>query len=416
MPQVIMAAMPAWGHINPSAPLVRELTDRGIGVTFYATEQFRPLVESTGAEFRAYPVGAISPEVIAEATGRGGSAKVVQRILEATPILLPFLQSRLREEPTPDAVMFDSNALWGRMLATSIARPAVSLMTTIFVGSSAFRALRARELLPVVRESVAALPGTLNARHRLRRGAGRGLLPPSPMFPTRGDLTIFPIPEWMQPPDDRRDTSCHYAGPSIEHGVRTEETDPELANLLERTNPLVVVSLGTLHAFDEGFFRSCVDAFSSLPANVLLVVGPNTDPARLGPTPSNIIVRSVIPQLKVLRHAAVFVTHGGMNSVLEALHFGVPMVAIPQQVEQLLIGQAIADRGAGHVLRHHLGGRDVPPGKVRTAVESLLLDPSYTTSARSLAATLHTGGGAKLAADRIERLLLGSGAAPNETH
>lgn len=405
MTRIVMTAMPASGHVNPSAPLVRELVGRGIDVTFYATEQFRPLAESLGAEFRAYPENAISSDVIAEATSQGGSAKVVQRLLETTPTLLRFLQSRLREEPMPDAVMFDSNALWGRMLATRLARPAVSLMTTIVMGSSAIRALRARELLPVVWESAAALPGNLSARRRLRRDAGRGLVPPSPMFPTRGDLTIFPIPWWMQPSDDRRDASCHYVGPSIEHEVRTEEADPELVSILNRTDPLVVVSLGTLHAFDVSFFRSCIDAFGSLPVKVLLVVGRATDPATLGPTPSNIIVRGIVPQLEVLRRAAVFVTHGGMNSVLEALHFGVPMVVIPQQLEQLLIGQAVADRGAGYVLRHQLSGRDAPTREVRAAVESLLHDPSYTAAVRSLATTLHDGGGVAVAADHIERLL-----------
>lgn len=66
-----------------------------------------------------------------------------------------------------------------------------------------------------------------------------------------------------------------------------------------------------------------------------------------------------MPLLAALRQAAVFVTHGGMNSVLEGLHFGVPMVIIPQQVEQFLIGQAVADSGAGLVLRHHLSGRKI---------------------------------------------------------
>ena len=402
--RIVFTAMPASGHVNPSAPLVRELIHRGFDVEFYATEQFRPLAESLGAEFRAYPEDTISSAVIAKATIEGGSTKVVQRLLESTPTLLEFLQSQLHEDP-PDAVMFDSNALWGRMLATSLDRPAISLMTTMFVGSATLRALRARELLSAVRESVTAVPGTLRARRRLLRGVDPGLLPASPVFPTRGELTLFPIPEWMQAPDPRRDASCHFVGPSIEAAARTEESDPDLEAVLSGADPLVVVSLGTLHAGGQDFFRSCIEAFAPLPANVLLAVGVSTDPAVLGQAPSNIIVRRVIPQLEALRHAAVFVTHGGMNSVLEALHFGVPMVVIPQQVEQLLIRLTVADRGAGCVLRPHLSRRGIPTGQLSAAVESLLHEPSYTACARSLAATLHEGGGAETAADHVERLL-----------
>ena len=407
MTRIVLTSMPASGHINPCAPLIRELVRRGIGITFYATEQFRPLAESLGADARAYPENTISSQVIAEATAEGGSARVVQRLLESTPDLLAFLQTQLREDP-PDAVMFDSNALWGRMLATRLDLPAISLMTTMFVGSSAFRALRPREMLTAVRDTVPAVPGTLRVRRRLLRSVDAELLPRSPVFPTRGDLTLFPIPEWMQGPDPRLDASCRFIGPTLDPTSRTEESDPELESVLSREDPLVVVSLGTLHAGGADFFRACAEALGPLPANALLVVGSATDPATLGPTPTNVIVRRFVPQLEALRHAAVFVTHGGMNSVLEALHFGVPMVVIPQQVEQLLIGQAVADRGAGIVLRHHLSRVDIKAEQIRASVETLLHEASHTASARSLAADLHEGGGAEAAADHIEGLLAGT--------
>ncbi|PMR72550.1 glycosyl transferase [Billgrantia endophytica] len=406
--------MPAAGHVNPSAPLVRELIRRGIDVTFYATEEFRAVAEQAGATFRAYPDGTISSKVIADANAHGGSAKVVQRLLEATQTLLPLLESELREDP-PDAIMFDSNALWGRMLATSLRRPAISLMTTILVNASAFRSLTVRECLAVVWETATSLPGTLGARRRLLRSPGRDLLPSSPMFPARGDLTIFPIPAWIQPPDDRCDASSHFVGPSIDAAPHSEEIDRQLERLLEDGTPLVLVSLGTLHRGGEDFFRSCIDAFAALPANVLLVVGRAMGPADFESVSSNIVVRAVVPQLTVLRQAAVFVTHGGMNSVMEGLHFEVPMVVIPQQVEQFLIGQAVADRGAGLVLRQHLSGQKVSTRELRTTVETLLDDSSYTASARTLAATLHEGGGAMEAADLIERLLAGSPPHENET-
>src|SRR5690554_7496667 len=203
MSRIVMIAMPAAGHVNPSVPLVRELVRRGNDVTFYVTEEFRTVAEQIGATFRAYPDGTISSNVIADANAQGGSAKVVQRLLEATRKLLPLLESELRKDP-PDAIMFDSNALWGRMLATSLRRPAISLMTTILVNASVFRSLTARERLAVVWETATSLPGTLGARRRLLQSVGGDLLPSSPVFPTRGDLTIFPIPAWIQSPDDRR--------------------------------------------------------------------------------------------------------------------------------------------------------------------------------------------------------------------
>ena len=73
----------------------------------------------------------------------------------------------------------------------------------------------------------------------------------------------------------------------------------------------------------------------------------------------------------------------------------------------MLIGRAVADRGAGVLLRHHLRRGDIPAEQIRASVEALLHEAAWTASARSLAAALHEGGGAAAAADRIEGLLAG---------
>jgi UDP:flavonoid glycosyltransferase YjiC (YdhE family) len=114
-----------------------------------------------------------------------------------------------------------------------------------------------------------------------------------------------------------------------------------------------------------------------------------------------------VPQLEVLRRTAVFVTHGGMNGALEALAHAVPLVVIPQQVEQLIIGNAIAEKGAGLVLRHNLSHRPVPPAELRRAVELALTDSAPRTSAKTLAETLTEGGGAPAGAELVQNFLTG---------
>jgi MGT family glycosyltransferase len=221
-------------------------------------------------------------------------------------------------------------------------------------------------------------------------------------------VTIFPIPRWLQPADPRIDAHCHFIGATVDD-TRNSDLDPELATHLDGPEPLVLVSLGTLHSGSEAFFRTCFDVLADLPARVLLAVGSHTDPARLGPPPTNTLVRASVPQLEVLRQTAVFVTHGGMNSVLEGLAGGVPLVVVPQQFEQLVIGQAIADRGAATVLRHNLSNRPVPPAELRAAVQRALTDASQHASAKALADAVGEGGGAPAGAEVIQNLLAGNG-------
>lgn len=404
MSRMVLTGMPAAGHVNPSLPLVRELVRRDLPVTYYSTHEFRDPIERTGAEFRPYPPGTISSSDIAEATRTGSPVRVVARILAATETLLPFLLTELRTQ-RPAAIAFDSNAIWGRMAAATLGLPTVSHMTTMMLGGDAFRSQTPREFLQFLRAAVPDIPRAVAARRRVVRRFGKQNFPPRPALPMRGDVTIFPIPRWLQPADPRIDESCHFVGATIDLDTRGRQLDAELAAHLDGPEPLVLVSLGTLHAGSDAFFRTCFEVLAGLPARVLLAVGSHTDPARLGPPPANTLVRVSIPQVEVLSRTAVFVTHGGMNSALEGLTSRVPLVVIPQQFEQLVIGQAVAERGAGVVLRHNLSNRPVPPAELRAAVERALTDPRYRTSAKAVADTVSEGGGPHAGAEAIQHLL-----------
>jgi zeaxanthin glucosyltransferase len=72
---------------------------------------------------------------------------------------------------------------------------------------------------------------------------------------------------------------------------------------------------------------------------VVLSVGKNLNPHSLGPTPSNTLVVRSAPQIELLKRAALCITHAGLNTVLESLAQGVPMVAIPIAYSQPRYGR-----------------------------------------------------------------------------
>ncbi|QWF82436.1 macrolide family glycosyltransferase [Amycolatopsis sp. CA-230715] len=402
--RIVVAGMPAAGHFNPSLPIVRELARRGFEVTYYTSDDFRARVEEAGCEFRTYPAGTLGPADIAEATRNGGPVRVVARVLTATEALLPLLLSDL-DTRRPDAIAFDSNAIWGRMAAARLGLPMISLMTTMLIGGKAMARLNAREWLHFLGEAIPGVPAARSAKRRVVRQFGKDAYPPAPGLPMRGDVTVFPVPRWMQSPDPRIDDGCHFVGPTIRPPREDAPLDDELAAFTDGPEPVVLVSLGTLHAGSDAFFRACFEALGGLPARILLVAGSHTDPARLGKPPANTLIRASVPQLEVLRRAAAFVTHGGMNSALEGLACGVPLVVVPQQVEQLVIGEAVAGRGAATVLRHNLSKRPVPVAELRAAVENALSGSSPREAAQAIGASLGEDGGAPAAAEAIEDYL-----------
>ena len=46
MATICFFSIPAHGHVNPTLPLVRELTARGHRVLYYNTEEFREKIEA----------------------------------------------------------------------------------------------------------------------------------------------------------------------------------------------------------------------------------------------------------------------------------------------------------------------------------------------------------------------------------
>ena len=231
------------------------------------------------------------------------------------------------------------------------------------------------------------------------------LVPATPMLPLRGDLTIFPVPRALQGPDSRLDDSCVFVGPTAEPG-RADELDAELTDFLATAEAVVLVSLGTLHAAGEDFFRSCTEALGELPIRVVVATGRDAPPAAAGASSaSNFVWRPRVPQRAVLARSAAFITHGGMNSALEGIAAGVPLVVVPQQIEQFLIGKAFADRGAATVLRQHLGRRPVPADQLRAAVRRAVTDPAMARAAIELGGTMRAEGGADRAAELISEFL-----------
>jgi MGT family glycosyltransferase len=395
MSTILFVELPAFGHVNPSLPLVRELARRGERVVYYNDAEFRRHVQATGASFRAYPPGVVTSASIARATQTGDLLRVPRLILRATDSLVLFLLDRLPAE-RPDAMVLDANALWGHIAARTLGLPTVSLFTTLLLGPAQFRRLRLRGWAHMVRPLLPSVVPVALARARLIRRLGQAVVP-RPAFPALGGLNLALFPRAFQPPNPRVDPTFHFVGPMIDPQTRLdarfEPAGPE---------PVVYMSLGTLHRASTAFFRRCLEAFTDLPVRFVLATGSQVDAQALGGVPSNCLVRASVPQLAVLRHAAVFVTHGGMNSVLEGLAYGVPLLVIPQHVEQLVIGLMVAERGAALVRREHVAGQPLDATVLRDEVERMLGTPRFKAAASELQTLLGATGGYRQAADAVQ--------------
>jgi MGT family glycosyltransferase len=190
---------------------------------------------------------------------------------------------------------------------------------------------------------------------------------------------------------------AHYrfVGPSIE--ARADETPFPWHELGKR--PRVFVSLGTIGSDSAGnarFFAATVDALRDFDGQVILVApnGMVTQP------PASFIVRERVPQLALLREVDAVVTHGGHNTVCEALAHGLPMVVAPIRHDQPTVAAQVVRAGAAVRVRY---GR-ISANVLRDAVERALHDPELRAAAMRVGESFRNAGGAQAAAQALEQL------------
>lgn len=152
--------------------------------------------------------------------------------------------------------------------------------------------------------------------------------------------------------------------------------------------PLIYASLGTILPFaaasGPAVLRDLVAALGKLECHAIISTQGTLDPAE-NPHPHVSLVDH-IPQSLLLEACDLFVTHGGYNSVLEALRTGVPMVAVPFFGDGTHNAARCAARGVARVLP----ADDIGVEPLLAACQQVLGDPSYAQRVRAVQRQLLT--------------------------
>ena len=137
--------------------------------------------------------------------------------------------------------------------------------------------------------------------------------------------------------------------------------------------------------------------------NLQLVIslGGQLDPAMFDGLPGLPVVAKYAPQLELLKRAQIVITHGGLNTVLETLMEGKPMIAIPMAHDQ----PGVAARLAWLKVAEVLPVDSLSATQLHSALEKLLNTTNYRDSAMAVQARIRSTRGLERAADVIEETL-----------
>ncbi|HZR41020.1 MAG TPA: nucleotide disphospho-sugar-binding domain-containing protein, partial [Ktedonobacteraceae bacterium] len=202
------------------------------------------------------------------------------------------------------------------------------------------------------------------------------------------------LPKLFQPRAETFDHRYLFVGPCL---APRQEASSFPWNRLRSEQPLLYISLGTVANNQPEFFKLCFAALGASNYQVVLSGGGQFAPDAFAPVPANFLTALYVPQTEMLARAQVFVTHGGMNSVMESLSYGVPMVAIPQQMEQARTAQRLVELG----LAIMLAKETVTATELREAIEQVASDATFRQRAQQMQQVMHDAGGAGQAAEAI---------------
>ncbi len=370
------------GHFLTLVPIARAADVAGHIVAFAGQPGMVPIIEAAG--FTAFPTGGASLlvashrtpllELDAEREARAVREGYARRIARERAIAI----LALCEEWRPDILVSDEMDFGGVVIAERLELPHATVLC-----------LAAGSL--ITSELVAEPLNELRAEHGL---------PPNPDLAMLGRyLVLSPFPPSYRDPLFPPPPTAHTLRPVSPDTLEAGIAPPWLAGLSEAAT--VYFTLGTIFNLESGdLFERVLAGLRDLPMNTVVTVGREVDPQELGEQPGNVHIERYIPQSLLLPHCSLVVSHAGSGSVIGALAHGLPMVLIPIGADQPLNASRCEQLRVAQVL----DALKATPESVRTAVSTVISDPTYRRNAERMRDEIAALPGPEHAVALLERL------------
>ena len=406
---------PGSGHLNPMVALAHCLQRRGHEVVIFGIADTEAGVRTAGIEFHRigaedYPPGTLKKldEQLARLKGIAALRFTLERVRHSTRMILRDGPEAVRAANV-DALLVDEAEFAGNV-ADHLGLPWISIalfppllpddrFPPFWLGWAAgqdwLSRLRNRIAMQVLLWIATPIFTVVN-QQRSAWGLKPFKRPEDQLSPL---VQIAQLPEALEfDIRGERPAGLHYTGPFLRAEHRPAVDFP-WDRLDERR--LIYASLGTLQNGSEAIFKTIAEACAGLDAQLVLSMGGGLDPARLGTLAGDPLVVRFAPQLDLLKRAALVITHGGLNTVLESLSEGVPMVVVPLANDQPGVAARLKARGACVVVSPHW----LNAARLRKAVTLVLEDATYREAAQRLQRAIQQLDGPGRGAELIEQAL-----------
>ena len=403
------------GHLNPMLALGYELKQRGHQVSVVGLLDGKSKVLTAGLDFlpigeTAFPLHSTTQytEQLGQLSGIAAFRYSIKLMKQATAALMDDAPAALKQAGV-DVLLIDQALVSGSTIAEVLGLPFISVCCALmfnpdphvppfFTSWSYHSTWWARLRNQVGYQLLSIL--TKTSIQQIADYRQRWHLPPlnvqTDIYSTLAQLCQQPAE--FEFPRQSLPICFHFTGPYSNPASREPAAFP-----FERLTgqPLIYASLGTLQNRLLPMFQMIAEACQDLDVQLVMALGGGNTPDTLSNLPGSPIVVGYAPQLDLLPRATLTITHAGMNTVLESLSNGVPMVAIPITNDQPGVAARIAWTGTGECI---LPSR-LNTSRLRSTIQTVLTQGSYKNNAVRLQHAIQQAGGTRRAVDIIEKAI-----------
>jgi MGT family glycosyltransferase len=413
--KIAFISPPIPGHLNPMTTLAREFQARNDDVVFISLPDGEAVVGAAGLTFlpcavKEFPAGSLNQRFRQRSKLQGEEALrfILQNAAARTEAMLNSLPATLTAAAV-DAVVLDTVLFYTELVPMSLGLPYAHVANALHFDYSGYTPLCfygwPHETTPAalarnrkgVESFLEMLEPTIAIGKAYAKRIGLDVDWHNPSATISKLAWITQTPRAFDFQSSHWPSQFHHTGPFHDGAGRTDVDFP-----WERLTgePLIYASMGTLQNSLENVFRAIAEAVTlDRDVQLVLSVGNHLNPEQIGPLPSNTILVQRAPQLELLKRASVCITHAGLNTALEALAQGVPLVAIPVTVDQPGVAARIAEKKTGLVVPL----KDLTGPRLSLLLDQVLNDSTYRDNARYFQKAIAETNGVSKAADLLER-------------
>lgn len=383
------------GHVYSALGLCSELVSRGYRVTYPTNSKYLHHIQQTKAE--PVFIGDYIPDRTKEIKGPfdlppmdpGWWQLVAPNIFTQLTDVATWMLSRVEhfyENDPPDLILYDRFVFAGRILAQRMALPAIH----IYSGFAHYKKFYIRENGICVNPEPLLEVGRLFDRYLLDHGIDSN----DSLWHTE-DLNIYFIPKQFQFHNEYFDDNSCFVGPCLTRSFH------KCWNSKCDGRPIILVT-NTTGRYDISYFKTIIAALAESEYHVILSISEQqlTDET-FGSLPDNFEINTQASHLEILPNVALAISQGGTGNTLEPIYYGIPVIVVPSIPFHEEVAYRVDELGIGI----SIPGSELTIRRIRESVSRAVGSSEIIDRVKRMQQLFRLSGGAKLAADQIDRFL-----------